>query len=232
MYVQSMLGIQQEVMFKKYGCYPDEAVFYCHVVLLPFYIFLVGDMREQVKHLNNSESMVLVGWLGWSLPRQWIFIIGSVFSNLICIKSIYWLTSCYSSLTVAMIVTLRKFISLIVSLTYFDNIFTFYHWLATFFIFSGTLLFVDEVSTFGDEGVKRALRFGMSCFCGTDGSGRGVSGVVGGGGGSGNDVAGGGRNGVAAVDGTDDDRSRNGGVVRRRVESGLEDRNTNNSIKE
>jgi UDP-xylose/UDP-N-acetylglucosamine transporter B4 len=50
------------------------------------------------------------------------------------------------SLSVTLLVTLRKFLSLLVSIVYFGNIFTAQHWLGTALVFGGTLVYggVDE----------------------------------------------------------------------------------------
>jgi len=47
---------------------------------------------------------------------------------------------------VNLIVTLRKFLSLLLSVIYFDNNFTAFHWLGTFLVFTGTLLFTNVLS--------------------------------------------------------------------------------------
>lgn len=46
-----------------------------------------------------------------------------------------------------LVVTLRKFVSLLLSVIYFDNDFTAFHWLGTFLVFTGTLLFTDVLTT-------------------------------------------------------------------------------------
>jgi UDP-xylose/UDP-N-acetylglucosamine transporter B4 len=43
-------------------------------------------------------------------------------------------------------VTLRKFISLIFSIFYFKNPFSFYHWVGTCLVFGGTIIFLDLVT--------------------------------------------------------------------------------------
>ena len=53
------------------------------------------------------------------------------------------LTTECASLTVTLVITLRKFISLLFSILYFKNPFTVYHWLGTALVFGGTLLFSD-----------------------------------------------------------------------------------------
>jgi UDP-xylose/UDP-N-acetylglucosamine transporter B4 len=58
-----------------------------------------------------------------------------------CVGSVYVLTTECTSLTVTLLVTLRKFASLIFSVMYFRNPFTITHWLGATFVFTGTLLF-------------------------------------------------------------------------------------------
>jgi len=66
----------------------------------------------------------------------------------VCVSSVFSLTAQCSSLTVNLVVTLRKFLSLLLSVIYFNNDFTAFHWLGTFLVFTGTLLFTDVLSSF------------------------------------------------------------------------------------
>jgi len=63
------------------------------------------------------------------------------------VSSVFSLTAQCSSLTVNLVVTLRKFVSLLLSVIYFNNDFTAFHWLGTFLVFTGTLLFTDVLSS-------------------------------------------------------------------------------------
>lgn len=56
-------------------------------------------------------------------------------------------TEC-ASLTVTLVVTLRKFISLVFSIIYFNNPFTLTHWAGAALVFLGTMLFVDVFNRF------------------------------------------------------------------------------------
>lgn len=60
-----------------------------------------------------------------------------------CIKSVFILTSECTALAATLIVTLRKFLSLLISIVYFSNPFGVLHWLSTALVFVGTLLFAD-----------------------------------------------------------------------------------------
>ncbi|EEC01837.1 UDP-galactose transporter, putative, partial [Ixodes scapularis] len=61
----------------------------------------------------------------------------------VCIRSVYVLTTECSSLTVTLVITLRKFVSLLLSLYYFQNPFTAVHWFGTALVFTGTLVFTE-----------------------------------------------------------------------------------------
>ena len=61
----------------------------------------------------------------------------------VCINAVFILTTECSSLTVTLVVTLRKVVSLLFSIWYFHNPFTIWHWLGTALVFGGTALFSD-----------------------------------------------------------------------------------------
>lgn len=56
---------------------------------------------------------------------------------------VYKLGSQIDSLSVTLVVTLRKFLSLLISIFWFQNEFTLAHWFGAFLVFAGTLAFSD-----------------------------------------------------------------------------------------
>lgn len=64
-------------------------------------------------------------------------------SRYVCIRGVFILTTECASLTVTLVVTLRKFLSLIFSILYFQNPFTQWHWLGTAVVFLGTVLYTE-----------------------------------------------------------------------------------------
>jgi len=82
----------------------------------------------------------------FQIPKLWAYLVGNIVTQYICIRSVYVLTSECSSLTVTLVVTLRKFMSLMFSIFYFQNPFTLYHWFGTVLVFGGTLIFVELAS--------------------------------------------------------------------------------------
>ncbi|OPJ75591.1 hypothetical protein AV530_007106 [Patagioenas fasciata monilis] len=67
----------------------------------------------------------------------------------VCIRGVFILTTECTSLTVTLVVTLRKFVSLIFSILYFRNPFTGWHWLGTAFVFVGTLMYTEVWNSLG-----------------------------------------------------------------------------------
>ena len=82
----------------------------------------------------------------FQIPKLWAYLAGNIVTQYICIRSVYVLTSECASLTVTLVVTLRKFMSLMFSIFYFQNPFTLYHWFGTVLVFGGTLIFVELAS--------------------------------------------------------------------------------------
>jgi UDP-xylose/UDP-N-acetylglucosamine transporter B4 len=75
------------------------------------------------------------------IPIMWTFLFCNMLTQYFCIRSVFILTTECPSLIVTLVITLRKFISLIFSIIYFKNDFTFNHWIGTMAVFLGTFLF-------------------------------------------------------------------------------------------
>lgn len=76
-------------------------------------------------------------------PLLLVFLILNVVTQFVCISNVYILTTECASLTVTLVITLRKFFSLLFSIIYFQNPFTIAHWLGTIMVFVGTLMFSE-----------------------------------------------------------------------------------------
>ena len=142
--VSARLGIYQEVLYKRYGKFPREALFYTHLLPLPGFLLLCDSIYQHAVKFAESAP-VTVPVLQVAVPRMWLYLAGNVLSQCVCINSVYVLTTECSSLTVTLVVTLRKFVSLLFSIVYFQNEFTAVHWLGTLLVFSGTLLFTQPL---------------------------------------------------------------------------------------
>jgi len=146
LFISAMLGIYQEMLYSTHGKHPSEVMFYTHLLTMPIFLTLSGSIKEHGLMAINSP-LLSIPLLGVQLPSTICYLIGNVLSQYICISSVYTLSSVSQTLTVNLVITLRKFVSLLMSIIYFQNAFTVWHWTGSILVFIGTFLFLDMHST-------------------------------------------------------------------------------------
>ncbi|XP_017846529.1 UDP-xylose and UDP-N-acetylglucosamine transporter [Drosophila busckii] len=143
LFISSYMGITQELLYRRHGKHAREALYYTHLLPLPAFLFMHDNISAHWTLALQGERYIC-HWLGGlAVPLLLVYLLGNVLMQHLCISSVYFLTTEYSSLTVTLILTLRKFISLVFSIIYFRNPFTIYHWLGTVLVFVGTLMFTN-----------------------------------------------------------------------------------------
>ncbi|XP_045447897.1 UDP-xylose and UDP-N-acetylglucosamine transporter [Melitaea cinxia] len=140
LFVSARMGIFQESLYSKHGKHPWEALFYTHLIPLVFWIPTAPNLFN---HIQIALDTPYMDFLGFSLPRQILWMILYVLTQGMCISAVYVLTTECASLVVTLTVTLRKFVSLLFSIIYFRNPFTFGHWIGTLLVFIGTMIFTE-----------------------------------------------------------------------------------------
>uniref|UniRef100_A0A1B0CTY7 Putative udp-n-acetylglucosamine transporter n=1 Tax=Lutzomyia longipalpis TaxID=7200 RepID=A0A1B0CTY7_LUTLO len=151
LFISARMGLYQEVLYKRYGKHPREALYYTHLLPLPGFLLLTGNIWEHLQ-ICAASPPVNVPVLGIGIPIVLLYLLGNVLTQYVCISSVYVLTTECSSLTVTLVVTLRKFVSLLFSIVYFQNPFTIYHWIGTICVFYGTIVFTEVIPS-----IKRSL---------------------------------------------------------------------------
>ncbi|CAF2535014.1 unnamed protein product [Rotaria sp. Silwood2] len=139
--VSALMGIYQETIYAEYGRYPEEALFYSHFLPLPLFAFVGKHVYHHAQLFNQSTWLPLFSNIG--IPIMWAYLICNVLTQYFCIRSVFILTTECPSLIVTLVITLRKFISLLFSIIYFQNDFTLNHCIGTAAVFIGTFLFAD-----------------------------------------------------------------------------------------
>uniref|UniRef100_F1LAD3 UDP-xylose and UDP-N-acetylglucosamine transporter-like protein n=1 Tax=Ascaris suum TaxID=6253 RepID=F1LAD3_ASCSU len=134
------LAICQETMYKKFGKHTREAMFVVHGASLPFFAFMGNDIYKYMVIFSNSSPVQV---LFFNVPHMWALLAASCILQWVCIRFVYRLNAEVESLTVTLVVTLRKFLSLLISILWFKNPFTVQHWIGAVLVFSGTLAFAD-----------------------------------------------------------------------------------------
>ncbi|XP_034490312.1 UDP-xylose and UDP-N-acetylglucosamine transporter-like [Drosophila innubila] len=159
--VTAYMGIYQEVIYKRYGKHPNEALFFTHMLPLPGFLVMASNIAQHWSIAVSSEAVsVPVPGLNWSIsfPLILFYLLCNVITQYVCISAVYVLTTECASLTVTLVVTLRKFVSLLFSIIYFRNPFTLSHWLGTVLVFFGTILFANVINQVKDAYQARAQR--------------------------------------------------------------------------
>ncbi|XP_057296832.1 UDP-xylose and UDP-N-acetylglucosamine transporter-like [Hydractinia symbiolongicarpus] len=146
LFMGATLGVVQENMAVTYGKQPDEMLFYSHALALPGFLFFGSNIIQQSKIFSNSE-MYPVPYISVQIPIVWLYLVLNVLTQFVCIRSVYVLATEVSALALTVILTLRKFMSLMISIYYFNNPFTIYHWCGTALVFGGTLLFSGVIQS-------------------------------------------------------------------------------------
>ncbi|XP_043287558.1 UDP-xylose and UDP-N-acetylglucosamine transporter-like isoform X2 [Venturia canescens] len=144
-------GLYQETLTANYGKHPKESLFYVHVLALPFFISLLPNIYKHFIIIVQSRPIEIIGFM---IPRSILHLIGNLLTQYMCVCSIFKLITEYSSLTVTLVLTLRKFCSLLISVMYFNDAFTIYHWIGTIFVFSGTFMYTALESAMVSDAPK------------------------------------------------------------------------------
>ncbi|XP_047991604.1 UDP-xylose and UDP-N-acetylglucosamine transporter [Leguminivora glycinivorella] len=145
LFVSARMGIFQESLYSKYGKHPWEALYYAHLLPLVIWLPSAGNL---IGHIKLAAETAPVTFLGFTMPIQVLWLLLYVVTQGLCISSVYVLTTECASLTVTLTVTLRKFVSLLFSIVYFQNPFTVGHWIGTLLVFIGTLIFTELLQKF------------------------------------------------------------------------------------
>jgi len=138
LFMSARMGIYQEVIYAEHGKHPKEALFYSHCLPLPGFLLLAANIRDHFAIAASSAPLVFAGY---QAPSMLVYLALNTLTQYICISAVFILTTECASLTVTLVLTLRKFCSLLFSIWYFQNSFTLYHWLGTLMVFAGTLCF-------------------------------------------------------------------------------------------
>uniref|UniRef100_A0A673MG60 Solute carrier family 35 member B4 n=1 Tax=Sinocyclocheilus rhinocerous TaxID=307959 RepID=A0A673MG60_9TELE len=133
-------------LLMSYGKHSKEALFYNHCLPLPGFLLLSTDIYRHAV-LFSQSSPVEIPVIGQSVPVMWLYLLMNVITQYVCIRGVFILTTECASLTVTLVVTIRKFLSLIISILYFHNPFAAWHWVGTAVVFLGTLLYTEVWSS-------------------------------------------------------------------------------------
>jgi len=107
--------------------------------------YSINQVDLSYSQLFHSFAYIFLAWLplfsNVGIPIMWAYLFCNVITQYFCIRSVFILTTECPSLVVTLVITLRKFISLLFSIIYFQNDFKLNHWIGTASVFLGTFIF-------------------------------------------------------------------------------------------
>lgn len=127
-----VLGMLQELTYRKYGPCWREGVFYTHFLSLPIFLFLVPDIKQGLGSLSTPSS---------TFSGPYIILAGNLVTQLICVSGVNRLSSQVSSVSTNLVLTTRKAISLCFSVWWFENGWNTQLGFGAAMVFVGSLLF-------------------------------------------------------------------------------------------
>jgi len=146
--IGSVLGVYQEVIYRKYGRVWKEALFYSHTISLPFFLIFSKKIMEDINIFNSFPPMKfsLNPYInfGISIPSSWIYLSLNIIAQYFCVTGVHKLSSISTSLTLNLILSLRKFVSLMLSIFIFNNPLKLGHWIGTIILFVGTIMYFND----------------------------------------------------------------------------------------
>jgi hypothetical protein len=140
LFLSSALGFIQEWTYRTYGKDWQESLFYTHALALPWFALLLKDIGVHFERCSWSPPVSLLGGVV-TMPWLWFLVALNLVSQYVCIIGVYRLTSTAGTLSCTLTITIRKFLSLVLSILYFNNPFTTAHWIGAIFVFVGTTMY-------------------------------------------------------------------------------------------
>ncbi|KAI8370347.1 UAA transporter [Radiomyces spectabilis] len=165
MVLSAGMGLYQEVTYKKYGKQWREGLFYTHFLALPFFLLFYNDLIKQASVYSRStatplphiirqvpgfgsvlESLPLppniqTALASYRIPKLWGYLLLNVLTQYVCIAGVNRMTAVATSLTLNLVLNLRKFTSLLISIVVFDNEFGIGAKIGTALVIFGTLIY-------------------------------------------------------------------------------------------
>ena len=146
LFLAAYLGHEQDRTYKKYGkAVWKEVMFYSHLLALPAFTFVAPDILRHIRLLASLPPAQLplpfLPSLSPLAPPLLLVLLLNILFQSVCIRGVYLLTTNSNTLTCNLLLTLRKLLSLLLSVTYFGNSFSGWQWAGSVTVFAGVLVY-------------------------------------------------------------------------------------------
>jgi UDP-xylose/UDP-N-acetylglucosamine transporter B4 len=119
--LSSIMGLVCEKVYKEYGKHWEENLFYTHFMSLPLFIPFLPEIFIQLRGIANSSPRISIPFTSWTTSEALLYLILNAFTQYICVRGVNNLAGHASALTVSIVLNVRKFCSLLLSIYLFGN---------------------------------------------------------------------------------------------------------------
>ena len=141
LFISGILGHIQAGVFKQYGNKWQETLFYTHLISLPGFLSYAPALISKLSDFASANPiLVQVHGIGTLEVPVLLMLLGNMLTQYVCVVGVFNMLSA-GSLTLNLTLTLRKFISLLLSVWYFQHEFTGMHWLGSLCVLGGVVIY-------------------------------------------------------------------------------------------
>lgn len=152
--IGAFLGLYTENLYKTYGSHWKESLFYLHLFALPLFILYKNLISDGLQEMYYSpHTVTILERLNFVIPRQPAFLLLNCISQVICARGVNKLTSQSTALTISVVLTLRKFASLVLSSIVFGNKFNAQGMVGSAVLIGGSILY-----SYSSQGTERIIK--------------------------------------------------------------------------
>ncbi|ANB16028.1 Yea4p [Sugiyamaella lignohabitans] len=134
-------GVVTESTYKTYGRHWRESLFYTHFLSLLFFIPMWKEITNEFLSALNSQPVYTVPIIQIILPRRVVYLAVNGFTQYVCVRGVNNLAGHVSALTVTIVLNIRKFVSLAISVYLFGNDLSVGMIAGSIFVFLGAFLY-------------------------------------------------------------------------------------------
>lgn len=139
--LMSLLSLLNEWTYNKYGKHWKETLFYSHFLALPLFMLGYTRLRDEFRDLLISSDSMDIPIVKLPIATKLFMLIANNVTQFICIKGVNMLASNTDALTLSVVLLVRKFVSLLLSVYIYKNVLSVTAYLGTITVFLGAGLY-------------------------------------------------------------------------------------------
>eukprot|EP00042_Codosiga_hollandica_P046524 m.490351 g.490351 ORF g.490351 m.490351 type:complete len:177 (-) comp57252_c0_seq5:1419-1949(-) len=135
-----MLG-RMDMLNAKYNPDPNEYLLFEHLLALPAFLLMAPSLHHTFDIMNRTWDKL---W-GTPYPVLWVVLAANLATQYFCAREALRLQAISNNLTATLVTTLRRFVSLALSVLLFGHAWGLQQWIASALVFTGALVYFQAL---------------------------------------------------------------------------------------